>query len=483
MEVKFDVQLDNWIQQEKYANELLSIAKNLAFDNSIELNFYRRPIIRYNSSQIIEQHHSAKLKLKDPVNLELSLGLAKEIEALKIAPARINLSRLSKEWDTEKAEFDSIKEFVNNKIGSYLRTIHPIKEPKDVVLFGLGRIGRLAARMLTEEIGKYQPLRLKAIVCRRNSSDKDILKRASLLRKDSVHGRFSGSIIENFEEKQLLINGNMVQMIESDDLENLDYTKYNIQDALVIDNTGIFRDKAALGKHLESGGVSQVLLTAPGKDDIPNIVYGVNHEEFNVDNQNIWSAASCTTNAIAPVLKLIEDHLGIINGHLETVHSYTNDQNLLDNYHKKYRRGRSAPLNLVITETGAASAAAKVVPSLNGKLTANAVRVPTPNVSLAIMNLNIEKATTAEDLHKMLSTASFEGALVEQIDYSLSNELVSSDIVGNDHASIIDGKACIVSADGKSIVLYVWYDNEYGYTKQTLRLAKYLAKVNRLTYL
>lgn len=271
-------------------------------------------------------------------------------------------------------------------------------------------------------------------------------------------------------------------MIAANDPSDIDYSSFGISNALLIDNTGVSRDREGLSKHLKSTGIAKVLLTAPGKGDIPNIVHGVNQNTADVEKENIFSAASCTTNAIVPVLKVIEKNLGIVGGHIETIHSFTNDQNLLDNYHKKYRRGRAASLNMVITETGAGKAVAKVIPTLDGKLTSNAVRVPTPNVSLAILNLAVETETSRDDVNSVLRNAALKGELVEQIQYSISNELVSSDLVGNSCASIVDSPATIVSNDKKSIVLYVWYDNEYGYTKQVIRLAKHLADVIRLTY-
>ena len=192
-------------------------------------------------------------------------------------------------------------------------------------------------------------------------------------------------------------------MIYAKSPSDIDYTEYGINNALVVDNTGIWSDEEGLGQHLQSNGVQKYLLTAPAKGDIKNIVYGVNHDMILAEDK-IVSAASCTTNAITPVLKAVNDKFGIKNGHVETVHSYTNDQNLIDNYHKSPRRGRSAPLNMVITSTGAAKAVAKALPELKGLLTGNAIRVPTPNVSMAIMNLNLKEATdTTEGLNDYLT--------------------------------------------------------------------------------
>ena len=344
------------------------------------------------------------------------------------------------------------------------------------MLFGFGRIGRLAAREIIAQAGKGEQLRLRAIVTRGNSKE-EIVKRADLLRTDSVHGPFPGTVIEDLENKALIINGHTVHMIDAKNPEDVDYTAHGIHDALLIDNTGVFRDKAELSRHLKAKGISKVLLTAPAKD-IPNVVYGINHETIDIQKDSIFSAASCTTNAIMPILYVVDKELGIQRGHIETVHSYTNDQNLLDNYHKKYRRGRSAALNMVITETGAESALKKVLPQLSGKFTANSVRVPTPNVSLAILNI----AILNKEVNEMMKRYALEGNLVEQIQYAFSNELVSTDVIGNSCPSVFDSQATIVSPDKKNIVLYVWYDNEYGYTRQVIRFAKQLAEVKRMVY-
>ena len=192
------------------------------------------------------------------------------------------------------------------------------------------------------------------------------------------------------------------------------------------------------------------------------------------------SAASCTTNAITPVLKAINDKFGVIHGHVETVHSFTNDQNLIDNFHKGDRRGRSAALNMVITETGAATAVAKALPELQGKLSGSSIRVPTPDVSLAILNLSLENGTTKDEVNGFLRDMSLHSDLRKQIDYIDSPEVVSTDFVGSRHAGIVDGLATI--SNGKNLVLYVWYDNEFGYSCQVVRVMEEMAGVNRPSF-
>lgn len=474
-------EFSKWIDQEKKAAELSNIAGRLLLNDSIELMLFRKPLFNERSGQVLAHHQYAREVSQLPVTVSQTLELARAIESVEMAPSRIDLGRLSSEWIRESGKYSSELDFVKEQLKNHLGKARRVLKPKDVVLYGFGRIGRLAARLLIEQAGKGEQLRLRAIVTR-TYSDEELIKRAELFRNDSVHGAFSGTVIEDFENHALIINGQTIRLIAARNPEDIDYTRYGIDDALVIDNTGVFRDRDGLGRHLKAKGISKVLLTAPGKDDIPNIVTGINDTPHHDSEEKIYSNASCTTNAIVPVLKIIDDALGISNGHIETIHSYTNDQNLLDNYHKKYRRGRSAALNMVITETGAAKAVAKVLPQLDGKLTGNAVRVPTPNGSLAILNLNFKEETSAEAIEEVLRSASLYGNLTEQIEYSVSNEVVSSDIVGNTHASIVDGPATIVSRDKKSAVLYVWYDNEFGYTHQVIRLAKRISDVVRVTY-
>ena len=476
----YQSQLNDWINQEKAAIDLINVVGKLWFEKSIELVLFRNQLVDRSASEIMNLHLYANNIVKKPITVFETLELAYEILIGNYGAARIDIGKLSFEWQQQNINYASKSDFVNDKLKFLIGNQNNIT-PKDVVLYGFGRIGRLAARELITLAGKGEQLRLRAIVTRGNSNE-EIVKRADLLRTDSVHGIFPGTVIEDLPNKALIINGHTVHMIDANNPEDIDYTKYGINDALIIDNTGVFRDDKELGRHLISKGVDKVLLTAPAKGDVPNVVHGVNHETVDLKTQRIFSAASCTTNAIMPILYVIDKELGIQKGHIETVHSYTNDQNLLDNYHKKYRRGRSAALNMVITETGAESALKKVLPHLAGKFTANSVRVPTPNVSLAILNLNINKEVTRDEVNEIIRKYALEGNLVEQIQYAFSNELVSTDVIGNPCPSVFDSQATIVSPDKKSIILYIWYDNEYGYTRQVIRFSKFISEVRRPIY-
>ncbi|MBT8267632.1 MAG: glyceraldehyde-3-phosphate dehydrogenase [Flavobacteriaceae bacterium] len=459
--------------------EFIKIVSDLWYDNSIELVLFRNQLIDRNVSEILNLHEYAGEFVQKPISIFDSVDIAQAIKTLDFPPAKIDIGKLTYEYHIEEKQFESATRFVADKLKDVSNSNGLI--PKDVVLYGFGRIGRLVARELMARTGKGSQLRLRAIVTRGKIDETVLEKRASLLRNDSVHGEFHGTVSIDAENSALIINGTTVNMISAQNPEDINYTMFGIEDALVIDNTGAFRDDEALSKHLQAKGVEKVLLTAPCKG-VPNIVHGVNHRQYSPDELSIFSAASCTTNAITPVLKVIEDSFGVKSGHLETIHAYTNDQNLVDNMHNKYRRGRAAGLNMVITETGAGKAVAKALPSLKGKLSSNAIRVPVPNGSLAILNLELENSSSNDGINSVMKKYALEGDLVEQIKYELSDELVSSDIIGSSAPAIYDSKATIVRADGKNVILYIWYDNEYGYSQQVIRLAKYIAKVRRFTY-
>ena len=474
----YEKELSFQTDRRKAAVSFINIISDLWYDRSIELIIFRNQLIDRNVSEILNLHEYAGAFVEKPISIFDSVEIAQAIQTLNLPPAKLDIGKLTYEFHLEKKQTNALA-FVSEKLKN-AKDKQDIT-PKDVVLYGFGRIGRLLARELMTRTGQGSQMRLRAIVTR-GAIDQTVLeKRASLLKYDSVHGDFPGTVIVDAKNSALIINGTTVHMISAKGPEDIDYTSYSIQDALIIDNTGAFRNKEELSRHLIPNGASKVLLTAPGAG-IPNIVHGVNHTQNNPDDTDIFSAASCTTNAITPILKAIEDSFGVVQGHIETIHAYTNDQNLVDNMHKKHRRGRAAALNMVITETGAGKAVTKALPSFEGKLTSNAIRVPVPNGSLAILKLELKKQTSIEELNATIKKYALEGNLVEQIKYSLNNELVSSDIVGSSAPSIFDSNATIVAKDGKNIVIYVWYDNEYGYSHQVIRLAKHIAKVRRYTY-
>ncbi len=472
-DVQQDQLLQSWTQRQELAELILPIIGRLYRNNGVALRIYGRMINNVTTVDIIKTHRFARQYTGQELPIQESFKLVQAMESLNLAPARIDLGRLTNKYLEEKSRV-SPEDFLRRELADIVGRPEPLlKEPRDIVLYGFGRIGRLVARLLIERTGNGNKMRLRGIVVRKGKSN-DLEKRAALLRRDSVHGPFNGSITIDGENNAIIANGNFIKVIYAESADKIDYTAYGIRNAIVIDNTGATRDEAGLSMHLKSRGVARVLLTAPGKGALKNIVFGVNSESI-TDDDRILSAASCTTNAIVPVLKVVNDQFGIEHGHVETVHSYTNDQNLIDNYHKGERRGRSAPLNMVITETGAAKAAAKALPELAGKLTGNAIRVPTPNVSLAILNLTLEKPTTKDDVNAFLRDCALTSDLQEQIDYTASSEIVSSDLVGSRHAGVIDSKATIAS--GRNVVLYVWYDNEFGYSCQVVRIAQQMAGI------
>lgn len=480
---QIETALRNWREKEKTALKLSKLVGELRFDRSIEIVFFRHDLYDERPSDIINKHLFSKHYIDKPLSIELTLQIVEAIVELKeLEPSRIDVGKLASEWETSNKEFDSIDSFLRDKLKKGFNSTIKRESHRDVVLYGFGRIGRLVARRLISSTGSGEQLRLRAIVIRPSMKDRseEINKRMALLETDSIHGDFPGTIDVDVEHSQVEINGNRIQMIFANDPSDINYESFGISNALLIDNTGMWDTKEKLRAHLRPG-ISQVILTAPGKD-IPNIVVGVNHDIINLEQENVFCAASCTTNAIVPIIQVLDQRFIIEKGHLETVHAYTSDQNLLDNFHKKPRRGRGAPINMVITSTGAASAVAKVLPHLKGKLTGNAVRVPVPNVSLAILNLSFASPTTLEDILGELRKATLHGNLVEQLQYSTSNEYVSSNAVGSTVASVIDAPSTILSNDGKTATIYAWYDNEFGYTCQVVRLAKYVAQVRRFTY-
>ncbi|WP_254048745.1 glyceraldehyde-3-phosphate dehydrogenase [Corynebacterium hadale] len=453
---------------------MLPLISQLHREHNAVTSIYGRLLLGATDIDIIKAHRYARRIVERELPLDDTLPILKELVKMDLGTASIDLGRLAKNYS--RTDGKDLREFLEEELAEVVGTSSEL-QARDVVLYGFGRIGRLLARILISREAAYGGVRLRAVVVRKKGED-DIVKRASLLRRDSVHGAFDGTITVDKEKEIIWANGTPIQMIYANDPAEVDYTAYGINDAIVVDNTGAWRNREGLSKHLESKGVDRVLLTAPGKGDIPNIVYGIN--EGMIGDEKVLSAASCTTNGITPVLKVINDRYGVKHGHVETVHAYTNDQNLADNFHKGDRRGRAAGLNMVLTETGAAKAVSKALPEFEGKLTGNAIRVPTPDVSMAVLNLDLETEVEKEEVNNFLRRVSTDSNLRQQIDYIQSPEVVSTDLLGTTHASVVDGLATIAS--GNHLVLYVWYDNEYGYSHQVVRVVEEIAGVRPVIY-
>ena len=449
------------------AEEMLPMIGRVYRDN-VHILLYGKPLVNLSVSEIMQAHRFVREAENNELSEFETYQVIVALADLELGPAEVDIGIIAAAFLFDNKDLP-LEDFVKNSVSDLVGKKGSILDSaQDVVLYGFGRIGRLLTRMLVEDSGGGDNLRLRAVVVRKSVED-DLIKRANLIRKDSVHGPFKGTVRVLEEEDKLIINGNEVQFIYANDPSEIDYEAYGISNALLVDNTGVWRDQSGLSQHLNSKGIAKVLLTAPGKGGIKNVVHGVNNEIMEPTDL-IMGAASCTTNAIVPVLKVLDDEYGVESGHIESVHSYTNDQNLIDNFHKKERRGRSAALNIVLTETGAGKAVSQVLPGLAGKLTANATRVPTPNVSIAIMNLQLSREITTESLNLFLRQKAFHSQYKNQIGFTNSPEMVSTDFVGNSHAGTIDSAATITNK--KNCVLYVWYDNEFGYTAQLLGLAK-----------
>ncbi len=470
-----DERFEGWRAAEEAAEAIMPMVGRLYRDHGVVVLIGGVSLVQAGPVDILRAHRRGTTRNGHDLDLSLTREALVTLLELDLGPAEIDVGKLIVAWGDVRGR-TTLSRYVKDALATAPRRgAHPRKEGRDVVLYGFGRIGRILARLLVRKAAGGDKYHLRAIVVRKRAED-DLERRANLLRRDSVHGELQGTVRVVKEHNALEINGSLVKVLYADGPESVDYTAHGIHDAIVIDNTGKWRDRAGMSRHLAARGVSRVLLTAPGKGDVPNIVYGVNHGVLS-DDEPLVSAASCTTNAIVPVLKVMDEAYGVELGHIETVHAYTNDQNLIDNYHPKARRGRSAALNLVITETGAASAVAKALPGLKGKLSGSAIRVPTPDVSLAILNLRLRTSVSREDLNDHLREVATNSALQAQIGWTCMADTVSSDLIGDTHAGVVDAEATQVLGD--QAVLYVWYDNEWGYACQVMRLLEHVIGVTR----
>lgn len=477
---KLSEAFQDWKQREELAESMIPIIGKL-YRKNIATYCYGRALNHQSVTDLMKTHRRVRQVAENELSEFETYPIMKLLDGMDLGPSHIDVGKLAVRFMEAEVHLgaegsnERLKAFVEESVAEVIgRHVPPLKKPQHVVLYGFGRIGRLLARLLIEKTGAGGQLLLKAIVFR-DEDRKHLIKRTSLLRRDSVHGAFKGTLRVDEEHGCIVANGNVIQAIYANDRGKVDYTKYGIENAIIIDSTGAWRDETGLAEHLKSKGAERVILTAPAKSPIKNVVSGVNSRQID-RNDKILGTASCTTNAIVPLIKVINDKYGVEHGHIETVHAYTPDQNLVDNFHRKERRGRGAPLNLVITETGASNAVVEFLPELKGKITGNAIRVPTPNVSLVILNATLSKAITRQELNEYLRWVALHSDLQRQIDYTVSPEVVSSDFVGNRHACIVDS-AVTLASDNRAVV-YAWYDNEFGFSCQVVRVVQKWAGIH-----
>ncbi len=475
---KTEAYFEEWVEREAVAERMIPVIGKLYREHGVVITVFDRSLVLSSPVDILTAHRYSRRILNGELSIQFGATIVEELNKLNLASSRIDIGKLAQRFQAQP-QGTVLADFVRSELADINVGKRRLQEdPQDIVLYGFGRVGRMLARILIERSGGGDKWRLRAVVVRRHYPG-DLKKRGSLLRRDSVHGPFKGTIQLDEEENGLVVNGNLMRILYAEAPDQIDYTQFGIKNAIVLDNSGAWDDREGLETHFEAKGVSKVILTAPGKGDIPNIIYGVNNADIRPE-ERLYSAASCTTNAIVPVLKVMDDRFGIEHGHIDSCHSYTNDQNLIDNFHPKSRRGRGAPLNMVITETGAARAVAKSLPQLEGKLTANAIRVPTPNVSLAILKLNLGQSTTQEEVNEYLRGIALDSPLQGQIDYTTSTEVVSSDFIGSLNTGIVDGTSTIVQEN--HCVIYVWYDNEFGYACQVVRIVQHISGLELPSY-
>ena len=331
-----------------------------------------------------------------------------------------------------------------------------------VAINGFGRIGRNFARCWVGR--ENSKIELVAI-----NDTSDPRTNAHLLRYDSMLGKLQGVNIAA-DDNSITLNGKTIKCVSDRNPDNLPWKEWEID--LIIESTGVFTSKEGAMRHVNAGA-KKVLITAPGKNEDGTFVVGVNHHDYDHNIHNIISNASCTTNCLAPIAKVLDEKFGIIKGVMTTTHSYTGDQRLLDASHRDLRRARAAAINIVPTSTGAAKAVALVLPQLKGKLNGVALRVPTPNVSMVDFVVQIEKPTIAEEVNQTLKSAA-EGPLKGILGYS-ELELVSSDYQGTDESSVVDASLTLVMGNDMVKVM-AWYDNEWGYSQRVLDLAELVAE-------
>lgn len=331
---------------------------------------------------------------------------------------------------------------------------------------GVGRIGRTILRAYFAKVAKNSETNIEIVAVNNPGEPKPYIH---LLKHDSLHGKLQGDFSFNKETSEMSYNGRKIKFYGQRNPEEIDWSAHGVQ--IVVDCTGIFKDKAKLGLHMR-GTVKKVIMCAPGKDLDGTFVMGINNEQYDTNKHHIISNASCTTNCLSPLVKVLLENFGIVNGLMTTVHSYTSDQNLLDNAHDDLRRARAANLSMIPTSTGAAKALGEVIPEVKGKLDGYAVRVPTPDVSMVDLTVVLEKKATKEEINAAMKKAS-ETNLKGILGYT-EEELVSMDFMGTTESSYFDAK--LTNVIGNTVKVVSWYDNEVGFSNRVVDLANFIGQ-------
>ena len=462
------------LSTEVAAAAVVSLAVTAYAQNSVRYEFRGRAVKAYSPAALVKQVQDTRVWSDCPISeqLQAMLAICQRLDG-KAKDTTIDLSHclaISTASDSDDMiGWDTVEDLV--RAGHY-------QSKRQVAIYGLGRVGRLMCRLAVTD-GLEPACELVAIVVRPG----DLAQRLQLLQRDSIQGDMpaSAEIIEREGRTYLQLGDLSVLVVEASQPEEVNLEQHGFSNVLLIDSTGVLKSEEGLSRHI-GRGVTQVILTAPASSGVPTYVHGINHEQMQASD-TVISAASCTTTAVATALAPVVNEFGVVHAHIETIHAYTNDQNLFDNVHKSRRRSRAGASNIVISTTGMAKALAQVLPQMYNKMTGNAVRVPVSDGSLVIASIELEK-----DLERNLET-DFSQDRIEQVYRSAaamscgqlelddSDMQTSADTVGSTAACIVDLPAMIVDKDARRLVIYAWYDNELGYARQVWRLAQHVQKL------
>lgn len=435
------------------AEQLTVVASRLYRQHDVRLQCAGHPVLSRSPAQLVASMQFALVA--NGIELDEMRELLKALTDAELMPCTIDIADIAAGEGLDTPELLQVIEVSDDRA-----------EPRDVVLNGFGRVGRLLVRLMFED-GCGPLLQLRAIAVRPGT---ELEHRTELLRQDSIHGRIHADVEYAQDDRAVVINGQSVPFVEMSGPEDVSQLQPLSLDSntLLIDSTGSRRKKAELDPWI-GGTISQVLVTAPCSEPVPNVVRGIHSAEVDL-SQPLISAASCTTNAIAPIAAWLESTYGLKHLHMETVHAYTNDQNLVDNAHSSPRRSRAATENMIITATGAQKAVGLVLPDIGAKMTATAVRVPVADVSLLTCIFQLDGLATGDEMREAFRQASHQIGWRQLLGFSSNAAAASSDFKGDRHACVIDGPS--IECDADRGVLQAWYDNEIGYCAQVLRLAE-----------